>query len=190
MPLRKEKKYLSRKNNMGTVIWFTGLSGSGKTTIALRLKEGLELLGKSVEILDGDVVRGTLNKHLGFSRADIKENNRLIAELARKKMKKADFILVPIISPYREDRAMAKSIIGDSFIELFINSSLQKCIERDVKGLYKKALAGNIKSFIGVSDSNPYETPLNPDIELDTESLNLNESLDKLEKFLNKKMLL
>lgn len=175
---------------MGKVIWFTGLSGSGKTTIALAFKKRLEKIGKKVEILDGDVVRNSLNKHLGFSRTDIKENNRLIAELAYKKMKKADFILVPIISPYREDRMMAKSIIGKNFIELFVNSSLQKCIERDVKGLYKKALAGDIKDFIGVSYSNPYETPLSPDIELDTGSLNLDESLSKLEEFLNKKKLL
>lgn len=175
---------------MGTVIWFTGLSGSGKTTIAERLKKELEAMGKIVSILDGDVVRGTLNKHLGFSRADIKENNRLIAELARKKIKQFDFILVPIISPYREDRAMAKGIIGKNFIELFVSTSLKTCITRDVKGLYKKALSGEIKDFIGVSKSNPYESPLNPDFELNTESLNLDESLTRLVNFLRNKQFL
>lgn len=153
---------------MSTVLWFTGLSGSGKTTIALALQKELEAQGKTVALLDADVVRSTLHKNLGFSREDIRENNRLIAELAKEEAQTHDFVLVPIISPYREDRAMVRSIIGKEFIELFVNSSLNECIKRDVKGLYKRALAGEINNFIGIADSNPYEPPLSVEIEVDT----------------------
>jgi ATP sulfurylase/adenylyl-sulfate kinase len=168
------------------VIWFTGLSGSGKTTIALKMKEKLESLGKSVEIIDGDIVRNNQHKHLGFSRKDIRENNKLIAELVCEKKKDFDFILVPIISPYKEDRAMARTIIGNNFFELFINASLQTCINRDAKGLYKKALAGEINNFIGISDSNPYEAPDNPDIEIKSDKLTVNESVEKIVNYFKK----
>lgn len=148
---------------MKKVLWFTGLSGSGKTTIAEELQRQLD---GNVEILDGDVVRDTLHKTLGFSREDIRENNRLIAELAAKST--AEVVLVPIISPYREDRAMAKSIIGEGFTEVYISTSLQECQQRDVKGLYHKAAHGEITNMIGVAESNPYEIPLQPDIVVST----------------------
>ncbi len=154
---------------MAFVLWFTGLSGSGKSTIAEELKKQLEESGKTVELIDGDVVRNTLHTTLGFSREDIRENNRLIAELAKKSA--ADVVLVPVISPYREDRAMARTIIGESFREVFVNRPVEKCIERDVKGLYRKALTGEIPNFIGVASSNPYEPPLQPDIEVKTEEM-------------------
>lgn len=170
----------SKETNMGTVIWFTGLSGSGKTTIAIKVKEKLELMGKNVKIIDGDAIRNTRHEHLGFTRNDIKENNRLIAELAKNNRKDFDFILVPIISPYREDRKMARLIIGQNFIELFTNSSLKKCIARDVKGLYKKAMSGEINNFIGVSELNPYEAPNSHDIEINTEKLGVEESVEEL----------
>jgi adenylyl-sulfate kinase len=163
-----------------TIIWFTGLSGSGKTTIAELLKTKLENHGKTVQILDGDIVRDTLHKNLGFSREDIKENNRLIAQLAKDAKTKHDFILVPIIAPYREDREMAKSIVGDNFLELFINAPLQECIKRDVKGLYKKAIAGEIDNFIGISESNPYQKPLNPELEIRTDFQSHNESVQDI----------
>ena len=124
---------------MGTVIWFTGLSGAGKTTIALELKKRLEIMQRKVEIIDGDVIRNTFHKHIGFSREDIKENNKIIAKLAHKKINEFDFLLVPVISPYKEDRNMVKDIIGNNFLELFINAPLNECIKRDVKGHYKKA---------------------------------------------------
>lgn len=183
--LKKGKRY-SLNNKMGNVIWFTGLSGSGKTTIAIKLKKRLEAIGKSVEILDGDVIRGTFNKHLGFSRDDIRENNKLIAELTRKSMKNFDFVLVPIISPYKEDREKARSIVGDNFFELFVNSSLKICIERDTKGLYKKALSGEIKNFIGISESNPYEPPYNPHIEVCTDQESVEESTKNILRKLTK----
>lgn len=185
--LHKHFKLLFFKIIMGTVLWFTGLSGSGKTTIALALQKQLEAQGKSVALLDADVVRGTLHKNLGFSREDIRENNRLIAELAKEEATKNDYVLVPIISPYREDRAMVRSIIGKEFIELFVNSSLHECIKRDVKGLYKRALAGEINNFIGLAASNPYEPPLAPEMEVDTEKDNLKQGVSLITEYLRRK---
>ena len=132
------------------------------------MKERLENQGKRVSIIDGDVVRETLHTTLGFSREDIRKNNQLIAEMAKEKSAEFDVILVPIISPYTEDRQMARSIIGTEFTELFINTPLVECIRRDPKGLYKKALRGEIENYIGLSESNPYQMPLNPDLKIDT----------------------
>jgi len=176
--------------NFGNVLWFTGLSGSGKTTLALKLTSYLESQKKSVFIIDGDTIRNQLHKHLGFSRENIKENNHLIANLAKKKLKNYDFILIPVIAPYTIDRATSRQIIGKNFFEIFINSSLNTCLERDVKGLYKKALKGEIKKFIGLAKSNPYEYPKNPDLEIKTDLLDTNESLKKIIIFLKSKDLL
>ena len=152
---------------MGKVVWFTGLSGSGKTTIAIKLKEIIEKAKKTVYIIDGDVIRSTVHSHLGFTKDDINRNNQLIAELALSVLKEYDFILVPIISPYEENRIMAKKLIGnDNFIELYISTPLDVCIRRDPKGLYKKALNGEIENFIGISNNSPYQPPLKPDIEI------------------------
>ena len=175
------------KPDRAIVVWFTGLSGSGKTTISRALNKHLVEQGKSVDILDGDIVRKLLHKNLGFSREDIKENNRSIAELVEARSDNYDFILVPIISPYVEDRIMAKKIIGsNNFIELFIKTPLRECIARDPKGLYKKAMNGEISNFIGISDVNPYEEPLSADIEVDTSKASLSEVvqdiLNNLEK--------
>ncbi|MFH1325776.1 MAG: adenylyl-sulfate kinase [archaeon] len=168
------------------VIWFTGLPSSGKSTIAEKLKKELETRGKKVFVIDGDIIRATQHKHLSFSREDIRENNKLIAELSKNKLNEFDFILVPIVSPYKEDRKMARSVLGEGFIELFINASLKKCIERDVKGLYKKALAGEISDYFGVPGSiNPYEPPENPEIEINTENNQLEECINKIISYLN-----
>lgn len=169
---------------MGKVIWFTGLSGSGKTTIALALQKRLNSCGKKVFILDGDDVRSKLHKHLSFSRRDIKENNHLIAMMAKEKISEFDFILVPIISPYRDDRRAAKILLGENFLELFVDASLEECVKRDVKGLYKKALKREIDDFIGISDLNPYESPQEPDIHLNTENLSIDECVDTILKYL------
>jgi adenylyl-sulfate kinase len=171
----------STSNNKAVVLWFSGLSGSGKTTIALSLKDVLVEKGKKVDILDGDVVRGLLNRRLGFSRNDIRENNMSIAKLASKRLADYDLILVPIIAPYNEDRIMAKNIIGsNNFIEIFIKTPLEQCIKRDPKGLYKKALNGEINNFIGICDKTPYEEPSSPDIIIETTKLSIVEAVNSI----------
>lgn len=167
-----------------TILWFTGLSGSGKTTIAENLKTRLEQQRKKVEILDGDAVRNTIHKSLGFTPEDIHENNRLLSLLAKEKAKTADIVLLPIISPFREDREKARTLLGKNFVEVFIDTSLQECIKRDVKGHYKKALSGEIKNFIGVAKENPYQPPSNPEIRIETSKMNLEESVQKILQYL------
>lgn len=147
------------------VIWFTGLSGAGKTTIAILVKQELEKMGKRVVLLDGDDIRVTRHRHLGFTREDIRENNRCIAELARARMAQTDFVLVPIISPYRDDRATARKAIGKHFIEVYVNCPVEMCAKRDTKGLYAKAKAGEMNNLIGVSVDMPYEAPEHPELE-------------------------
>ncbi|MDY7021439.1 MAG: adenylyl-sulfate kinase [Cyanobacteriota bacterium] len=131
-------------------------------------------------------MRNTLHKHLGFSREDIRENNRLIAKLACEKISEVDVVFVPIISPYIEDRAMARSMIGEKFVELYINCPLEDCIRRDPKGNYKKAISGKIDNFIGIADSNPYEPPLNPELEIKTNEYNLEHCVAVIVDYLNK----
>jgi adenylyl-sulfate kinase len=154
---------------MNFVLWFTGMSGAGKSTIAAVLKERLEALGKTVYILDGDEVRTTLHKHLGFTPEDIRENNRLIAGLAKELMKNFDVVLVPIISPFRDSRAHARALLGQNFVELFVHAPLPLLEERDTKGLYKKTREGELKNLIGYHEEVPFEVPEHPDIEVKTE---------------------
>tara|TARA_B100001758_G_scaffold244251_1_gene255322 strand:+ start:113 stop:664 length:552 start_codon:yes stop_codon:yes gene_type:complete len=182
------------KNNFqkqSFVIWFTGLSGSGKTTIAKLLKKKIESLDTKVIIIDGDEVRSKEHKSLGFSRKDIRLNNRFIAEKAKILLNEYSIVMVPIISPYSQDRKMAKKIIGSTnFYELFIKTSIEECIKRDTKGLYKKAIIGEVNNLIGFSDSNPYEPPINPDISLDTSTEDVTSSVNKIYNFLiNKKLI-
>ena len=185
MTKKTERNLIWEKSDKkGIVIWFTGLSGAGKTTIAESLKEQLTLLRKSISILDGDTVRGARHKRLGFSRGDIRENNRLIALLARNQAFCDDFVLVPVISPYRDDRAMAREIIGSNFFELSVTCELEVCIMRDPKGLYQKAKAGEINNMIGLSDSNPYESSESPDIDVDTQRLSIAECVDDITNYL------
>jgi adenylyl-sulfate kinase len=174
---------------MGCVLWFTGLSGSGKSTIAEALKGKLESLDRQVKIIDGDDVRNTINKKLGFSREDIRENNKIIATLANESTSFYDFILVPIISPYFEDRKNAKKIIRDDFCEVFISTSLQECINRDVKGLYKKAKEGIITNMVGFSDMSPYEIPKDPDISIDSKMITVDMAVEKIYSYLLKNQL-
>ncbi len=182
---KTERNLIWKKSDKkGVVIWFTGLSGAGKTTVAESLKEHLTLLGKSVSILDGDTVRGARHRQLGFSRQDIRENNRLIALLASNQAFRDDFVLVPVISPYRDDRAMAREIIGSNFVELSVTCELKECMGRDPKGLYQKAKAGEINNMIGLSDSNPYESSESPDIDVDTQRLSIAECVDEITNYL------
>lgn len=162
------------------VLWFTGLSGSGKTTIANKVGEELKRTGKKVVIFDGDIIRDTIHKGLRFTPDDIKENNRKIALLCHRNLGLYDFILVPIISPFRDSRAYARTLLSPFFVEVYVKTDLSECIRRDIKGLYKKALAGLIDNFIGISPETPYEEPDNPAICLDTVKEDVNESVSRL----------
>jgi len=157
-----------------SVIWLTGLSGSGKSTIADALVPRLRALGRRVEILDGDVVRTHLSKGLGFSREDRDTNIARIAFVAHLLARNGVTVIVAAISPFRAARDAARKTIGD-FVEVHVAPPLETCISRDVKGLYKKALAGEIPQFTGVSD--PYEEPLAPEVLIDTSLVSVEEGV-------------
>ena len=165
----------------GFILWFTGLSGAGKSTLAERLVAAFRERGFRVELLDGDEVRTNLSKGLGFSKEDRDTNIRRIGYVARLLARNGVIAITAAISPYREIRdevRAAASAEAVPFIEVFANATLDALVERDVKGLYKKALAGEIANFTGVSD--PYEAPLNPEIELRTDSESVAESTQKI----------
>jgi adenylylsulfate kinase len=153
----------------GFTLWFTGLSGAGKSTIANIVGPELEERGRTVEYLDGDVVRTHLSKGLGFSKEDRDTNIERIGWVASRLTRTGAAVLVSAISPYEETRRKARAMVEEfgSFIEVYVEASLEECARRDVKGLYEKAFAGEIKEFTGVSD--PYEPPSNPELVLHTE---------------------
>jgi len=165
----------------GMVLWFTGLSGSGKSTIANALDDELNKLGKKTYILDGDNIRMGLNKDLSFSPEDRKENIRRISEVAKLFADSGTIVLTAFISPYILDRQAARDLIGEDFNEVFIDADVEECIKRDPKGLYKKALAGEIKGFTGIDA--PYEKPTNAEIII--KNLSIPESVEYLLKFIN-----
>jgi adenylyl-sulfate kinase len=150
----------------GFTIWFTGLSGAGKSTIAGLLEQELRSRGRLVEVLDGDVVRTHLSKGLGFSRADRDTNILRIGWVCEVLSRNGVVAIAAAISPYRDARDQVRARI-DKFVEVFVDCPIDACIERDVKGLYRKALSGEIKEFTGVSD--PYEAPLNPEVTVHTD---------------------
>ena len=161
----------------GVTIWFTGLSGAGKTTLAQRLAIELHARGHAVETLDGDVVRKHLSKGLGFSKADRDENIRRIAWVSALATRHGASVIVSAISPYRDLRREARELIGD-FVEVYVQCPLETLIERDPKGLYAKALAGEIENFTGISD--PYEEPEHAEIVVHTDRETVNESLNRI----------
>jgi adenylylsulfate kinase len=161
----------------GVTIWFTGLSGSGKSTIARALEAELRDQGYGLEVLDGDIVRTNLTKGLGFSRADRDENIRRIGFVAHLLTRNGVIVLVSAISPYREVRDELRDRIDD-FVEVFVDAPLAVCEDRDVKGLYKKARAGEIKQFTGIDD--PYEAPLNPEVHCHTDQETIEASVAKV----------
>ena len=167
---------------MGKVLWFTGLSGSGKTTIAELLKREFDKFGKNYVVFDGDEVRRKLHRHLGFTPKDIKENNRLIVGLCNEAIEGVDYIIVPIISPFRESREEARKVFGEKFVEIYVNCSYNECRKRDPKGLYMKAENGRLENFIGLHI--PYEPPKNPEIEIDSIRNRPEEAVKKILSFL------
>jgi len=157
------------------VIWLTGIPGSGKTTLALELKKFYDQKGLPIDILDGDEIRKTLSKDLGFSPEDRKEHNRRVIFVAKILAKNGVTTIIPLISPYRETREFARKEIPN-FIEVWVKASVDECKKRDPKGLYKKAMAGEIKNLTGLQA--PYEEPQNAELVLDTEKHTVEESAE------------
>ncbi|NET00981.1 MAG: adenylyl-sulfate kinase [Sphaerospermopsis sp. SIO1G2] len=161
----------------GVTIWLTGLSGAGKSTITGALEKQLKAIGSKVEVLDGDIVRLNLSKGLTFSKEDRDENIRRIGFVSHLLTRNGVIVIVSAISPYQEIREEVKQRIGN-FVEVYVNSPLAVCEERDVKGLYKRARNGEIKNFTGIDD--PYEPPLDPDVECRTDQETIAESTEKV----------
>lgn len=174
---RADKELLLQQH--GVMVWFTGLSGSGKSTIAIALERELHKRGVLCRILDGDNIRSGINNNLGFSEADRVENIRRIAEVSRLFVDTGIVTIAAFISPNNDIREMAARIIGrDDFLEVYVSTPLEECERRDVKGLYAKARKGEIKNFTGISA--PFEAPSHPALVLDTSVLNLEESVNRL----------
>ena len=170
-------------NQKGVVIWFTGLSGSGKSTLAHAVEEELFKRGHLCYVLDGDNIRHGLNKNLGFSPEDREENIRRIGEVSKLFADAGIVTMTAFISPYRKDRDLARNLLNEGeFIEVYAKVPLDVAEQRDPKGLYKKARAGEIKEFTGISA--PYEKPLNPELFIDTSVLNLEESKNSVIRYL------
>ena len=176
---RAEKEKLL--NQKGIAIWMTGLSGSGKTTIGIALEKILFEKGLLVELLDGDIVREGINKNLGFSDEDRKENIRRIAEVTKLFVNCGIITICCFVSPTIEIRSIAKTIIGEKdFLEIYVNASLEVCERRDVKGLYAKARKGELKDFTGIDA--PYEVPLFPSLEIKTNEITVDECVKLIMK--------
>lgn len=163
-------------------LWFTGLSGSGKSTLANELEIRLTAMGKHTMLLDGDNIRMGLNRDLGFSDEDRTENIRRIAEVAKLMNDAGLIVLTSFISPFQKDRELARSIIGEDFVEIYVSTPLEECENRDVKGLYKKARNGEIPVFTGISS--PYEAPERPEIQIDTTDLTVEQAVTQLLQYL------
>ena len=177
MLAREDKEELLKQRSV--MIWFTGLSGSGKSTIAIALERELHKRGLLCRILDGDNIRSGINNNLGFTEADRIENIRRIAEVSKLFVDTGIITIAAFISPSNDIREMAANIIGkDDFLEVYVSTPIEECERRDVKGLYAKARRGEIKNFTGISA--PFEAPAHPALTLDTSALSLEESVNKL----------
>ena len=177
------------KEHKSILLWFTGLSGSGKSTIANCVEQELHKNSIHTYTLDGDNIRKGLNSDLSFSPKDRSENIRRIAETAHLMMDAGLVVLAAFVSPYRNDRDHVRNIVGnDNMVEIYINTSVEECERRDVKGLYKKARKGEIKNMTGISA--PYESPLNPDIQINTEEVTIIDATKQIINFINPKLIL
>ncbi len=174
---REDKEQLL--DQRAVALWLTGLSGSGKSTLAIALERELQSRGYLCRILDGDNIRSGINRNLSFTPEDRAENIRRIAEVTKLFVGSGVITISAFISPEESMRQMASEIIGkDDFVEVYVSTPIEECERRDVKGLYKKARAGEIKNFTGVSQ--PFEAPTNPAIDIDTSTLSMAESMEKL----------
>jgi len=182
---KKDRNILNKHASF--LIWLTGLSGSGKSTIANALETRLFQNKIKTYTLDGDNIRKGINQDLTFSPEDRTENIRRIAEIANLFIDAGIVVLGAFVSPYKKDRENIKNIVGnDNFVEIYINTSVEECEKRDVKGLYKKARLGEIKNFTGINA--PYEAPEFPDVEIKTEQLTVEQSVNKIIKVINQKL--
>ena len=174
-----KNKRQEMKGHKSAVLWFTGLSGSGKSTVSVALEATLHERGIHTYRLDGDNVRHGLNKNLGFSPGDRMENIRRIGEVSKLMVDAGLFTLTAFISPYQEDREQVRALVeADEFIEVYMKASLETCEKRDPKGLYKKARLGEIKDFTGIDA--PYEEPISPEITIDTNKVSIEESVNTI----------
>ena len=181
---REDKEALLKQRSV--MVWFTGLSGSGKSTIAIALERELHKRGLLCRILDGDNIRSGINNNLGFSAEDRVENIRRIAEVAKLMNDAGLVVLTSFISPYRRDREEARAIIGDAFMEVYVSTPLKECERRDVKGLYEKARKGEIAEFTGVTSV--YEQPKHPDAAIDTSGRSIAECAKELWELVERRM--
>ncbi|NLP59243.1 adenylyl-sulfate kinase [Lutibacter sp. B1] len=180
-----DRRKLNKHNSF--LLWFTGLSGSGKSTISNLVEQELYKKGIKTYSLDGDNIRKGINSDLTFAPNDRTENIRRIAELANLMVDAGLVVLASFVSPYKKDRESIRNIVKDeNFVEIYINTSVEECERRDVKGLYKKARAGEIKNMTGLSA--PYEAPENPDIEIKTEKSSIEESVKKIVEYITPKL--
>lgn len=177
---REDREELLKQK--GVVLWFTGLSGSGKSTVASSLEKRLHDMGKLTYTLDGDNVRHGLNSDLGFSDEDRVENIRRIGEISKLFVDAGVITIATFVSPFREDRQKVRDLLGKDFAEIYIDCPIEVCEKRDPKGIYKKARAGEIKHFTGIDS--PYESPINPEIVVSTHLNTLDECVDKLVDYL------
>ena len=185
----KREDRTALKGHKPFLLWFTGLSGSGKSTLANALEVALVKHGKHTYLLDGDNVRKGLNNNLGFSPEDRTENIRRIAEVANLMLDAGLIVLAAFVSPYRKDREEIRSIVGaENMLEVFVDTPLEECEKRDVKGLYKKARAGEIKNFTGIDA--PYEAPLNPEIHVRTVEYSIEQGIAYILEDLGKRNLI
>jgi adenylylsulfate kinase len=181
-----ENRKLKNEHN-SFLLWFTGLSGSGKSTIANLVEQRLFQSNINTYTLDGDNIRHGLNVDLGFSAEDRTENIRRITEVGKLMVDAGLVVLAAFVSPYKKDRENIKNTLkASNFVEVYINTSVEECERRDVKGLYKKARAGEIKNMTGISA--PYEAPENPDIEIKTEELTVEQAVDKIVAYITPKL--
>jgi len=169
-------------SHQSVLLWFTGLSGAGKSTLAHALEERLYQMGNHTFVLDGDNVRHGLSGDLGFSDEDRIENIRRISEVANLFVEAGVIVLTAFISPFRSDRDKARSLVGKDFIEVYCKCPVTTCEQRDVKGLYSRARAGEIKEFTGISS--PYEEPLHPELSIDTDSHSIDQCVEQLLEYL------
>lgn len=178
------KELQNRVSHKGILIWFTGLSGSGKSSIAHEVEKRLSKMGSKPYVLDGDILRRGISSDLGFSIKDRNEQVRRAGEIAKMHVDAGAMVLVALISPISKSRDKVRSMFSNQeFIEIYCRSPLSECIRLDVKGLYKKAISGDIKDFTGISS--PYEEPINPDLLLDTYNKTLKENVDLVISLLN-----